>query len=150
MLKTTCQHFLLLVGFDTLIYRKYYDTPPILVGHQPAHRRRVGAGGGSELGRRRRFGSLTASSFIAAASSSVPGSWHEPGLKLRRMPRAIQWSFSPGSCYEPGLMPPTEPGPLVHGALANRTGTNAWHWSPFIPEPGLMPNLALDQSPVFY
>jgi hypothetical protein len=24
----------LLVGFDTLIYRKYYDTPPILVGHQ--------------------------------------------------------------------------------------------------------------------
>ena len=30
----TCQHLLLLVGFDTLIYRKYYDTPPILVGHQ--------------------------------------------------------------------------------------------------------------------
>jgi hypothetical protein len=27
-------HLLLLVGFDTLIYRKYYDTPPILVGHQ--------------------------------------------------------------------------------------------------------------------
>jgi hypothetical protein len=23
-LKTTCQHLLLLVGFDTLIYRKYY------------------------------------------------------------------------------------------------------------------------------
>jgi hypothetical protein len=35
-IKTTCQHLLLLVGFDTLIYRKYYDTPPILVGHQPA------------------------------------------------------------------------------------------------------------------
>jgi hypothetical protein len=34
MIKTTCQHLLLLVGFDTLIYRKYYDTPPILVGHQ--------------------------------------------------------------------------------------------------------------------
>jgi hypothetical protein len=34
LIKTTCQHFLLLVGFDTLIYRKYYDTPPILVGHQ--------------------------------------------------------------------------------------------------------------------
>jgi hypothetical protein len=34
LIKTACQHFLLLVGFDTLIYRKYYDTPPILVGHQ--------------------------------------------------------------------------------------------------------------------
>jgi hypothetical protein len=32
-IKTTCQHLLLLVGFDALIYRKYYDTPPILVGH---------------------------------------------------------------------------------------------------------------------
>jgi hypothetical protein len=36
LIKTTCQHLLLLVGFDTLIYRKYYDTPPILVGHQGA------------------------------------------------------------------------------------------------------------------
>jgi hypothetical protein len=36
LIKTTCQHLLLLVGFDTLIYRKYYDTPPILVGHQMA------------------------------------------------------------------------------------------------------------------
>jgi hypothetical protein len=35
LIKTTHQHLLLLVGFDTLIYRKYYDTPPILVGHQP-------------------------------------------------------------------------------------------------------------------
>jgi hypothetical protein len=34
LFKTICQHLLLLVGFDTLIYRKYYDTPPILVGHQ--------------------------------------------------------------------------------------------------------------------
>jgi hypothetical protein len=34
LIETTCQHLLLLVGFDTLIYRKYYDTPPILVGHQ--------------------------------------------------------------------------------------------------------------------
>jgi hypothetical protein len=34
LIKTTCQHLLLLVGFDTLIYRKYYDTPPIIVGHQ--------------------------------------------------------------------------------------------------------------------
>jgi hypothetical protein len=33
LIKTTCQHLLLLVGSDTLIYRKYYDTPPILVGH---------------------------------------------------------------------------------------------------------------------
>jgi hypothetical protein len=33
LIKTTHQHFLLLVGFDTLIYQKYYDTPPILVGH---------------------------------------------------------------------------------------------------------------------
>jgi hypothetical protein len=34
LIKTTSQHILLLVGFDTLIYRKYYDTPPIIVGHQ--------------------------------------------------------------------------------------------------------------------
>jgi hypothetical protein len=39
LIKTTCQHLLLLVGFDTLIYRKYYDTPPILVGHQLAQER---------------------------------------------------------------------------------------------------------------
>jgi hypothetical protein len=36
LIKTACQHLLLLVGFDTLIYRKYYDTPPILVGHHRA------------------------------------------------------------------------------------------------------------------
>jgi hypothetical protein len=34
LIKTACQHLLLLVGFDALIYRKYYDRPPILVGHQ--------------------------------------------------------------------------------------------------------------------
>jgi predicted membrane protein len=34
LIKTTYQHLLLLVGFDTLIYRKYYDIPPIRVGHQ--------------------------------------------------------------------------------------------------------------------
>jgi hypothetical protein len=34
LIKTAHQDLLLLVGFDTLIYRKYYDTPPILVGHQ--------------------------------------------------------------------------------------------------------------------
>ena len=33
LIKTTYQYLLLLVGFDTLIYRKYCDTPPILVGH---------------------------------------------------------------------------------------------------------------------
>jgi len=37
-IKTACQHLLLLVGFDTLIYRKYYDTPPILVGYQSSCR----------------------------------------------------------------------------------------------------------------
>jgi hypothetical protein len=34
LIKTTCQHLLLLVGFDTLIYQRYYDTPHIIVGHQ--------------------------------------------------------------------------------------------------------------------
>jgi hypothetical protein len=34
LIKTACQHLLLLIGLDTLIYQKYYDTPPILVGHQ--------------------------------------------------------------------------------------------------------------------
>ena len=34
LIKTACQYLLLLVGFDTLIYRKYYDTLLILVGHQ--------------------------------------------------------------------------------------------------------------------
>ena len=33
-IKTACQHLLLLVGFDTLTYRKDYDRSPILVGHQ--------------------------------------------------------------------------------------------------------------------
>jgi hypothetical protein len=34
LIKTACQQLLLLIGFDTLIYRKYYGIPPILVGHQ--------------------------------------------------------------------------------------------------------------------
>ena len=34
LLKTTCHFLLLLVGFDTLTYPKYYDLSPILVGHQ--------------------------------------------------------------------------------------------------------------------
>jgi branched-subunit amino acid permease len=33
LIKTAYQNLLLLVGFNTLIYRKYYDTPPILMGH---------------------------------------------------------------------------------------------------------------------
>jgi hypothetical protein len=33
LIRIACQHLLLLVGFDTLIYQKYYDIPPILVGH---------------------------------------------------------------------------------------------------------------------
>src|SRR3954468_22372624 len=31
--KVTCQHLLLLVGFDTLTYRKHYDRSPRLVVH---------------------------------------------------------------------------------------------------------------------
>ena len=34
LLKTACHFLLLLVGFDTLTYRKEYDWSPILVGHQ--------------------------------------------------------------------------------------------------------------------
>ena len=34
LLKTAYHFLLLLVGFDTLTYRKDYDRPPILVGHQ--------------------------------------------------------------------------------------------------------------------
>ena len=37
-IETACQHLLLLVGIDILTYRRYYDTPPILVGHQATHR----------------------------------------------------------------------------------------------------------------
>ncbi|KAK1668135.1 hypothetical protein QYE76_056294, partial [Lolium multiflorum] len=33
-IETACQHLLLLVGINILTYRRYYDTPPILVGHQ--------------------------------------------------------------------------------------------------------------------
>ena len=34
LLKTACHFLLLLIGFDTLTYRKDYDRSPILVGHQ--------------------------------------------------------------------------------------------------------------------
>ena len=34
LLKTACHFLLLLVGFDTLTYRKDYGRYPILVGHQ--------------------------------------------------------------------------------------------------------------------
>ena len=36
-LKTACHFLLLLVGFDTVTYRKDYDRSPILVGHQRVH-----------------------------------------------------------------------------------------------------------------
>jgi hypothetical protein len=41
LIKTAHQHLLLLVGFDTLIYRQYYDTPPILVGHHLVKWKRI-------------------------------------------------------------------------------------------------------------
>ena len=34
LLKTNCHFLLLLIGFDTLTYKKDYDRSPILVGHQ--------------------------------------------------------------------------------------------------------------------
>ena len=34
VIETAYQYLLLLVGFDTLIYQKYCDAPPIIVGHQ--------------------------------------------------------------------------------------------------------------------
>ena len=34
LLKTACHFLPLLVGFDTLTYRKDYDRSPTLVGHQ--------------------------------------------------------------------------------------------------------------------
>ena len=36
LLKTACHFLLLLIGFDTLTYRKDYDRSPILVGHHAA------------------------------------------------------------------------------------------------------------------
>ena len=36
LLNTACHFLLLLVGFDTLTYRKDYDISPILVGHHAA------------------------------------------------------------------------------------------------------------------
>ena len=34
LLKTACHFLRLLIGFDTLTYRKGYDRSPTLVGHQ--------------------------------------------------------------------------------------------------------------------
>ena len=79
-----------------------------------------------------------------------PGSWHEPGPTLRATPRVRLWSFGPGSCQEPGPMSPTEPGPMIHGPLAARTGTIARHWSRSFSEPGPMAGAALDQRWFFY
>ena len=47
LIETAYQYLLLLVGFDTLIYRKYYDTPPILVDHQQPLSRTLGGGVGA-------------------------------------------------------------------------------------------------------
>jgi hypothetical protein len=47
LIKTACQHLLLLVGFDTLIYRKYYDTPLYLWVIRP--RGQTSTGGMSPL-----------------------------------------------------------------------------------------------------
>ena len=48
----TAYHFLpLLVGFDTLTYRKDYDRSPILVGHQPAVTKRKTVNGMSASAR---------------------------------------------------------------------------------------------------
>ena len=38
LLKTACHFLLLLVGFETLTYRKDYDRSPTLVGHQRSSR----------------------------------------------------------------------------------------------------------------
>ena len=38
----TSQYLLLLVGFDTLIYQKYYNSSPILVGHHPVEKVTIG------------------------------------------------------------------------------------------------------------
>jgi hypothetical protein len=53
LIKTAHQHLLLLVGFDTLIYRKYYDTPPILVGHHRTTQREPEAGSRATGAKRR-------------------------------------------------------------------------------------------------
>jgi hypothetical protein len=51
LIKTSCQHLLLFIGFDTLIYRKYYDTPPILVGHQRANDIQTSGNPGGYIGK---------------------------------------------------------------------------------------------------
>src|SRR5664279_4286901 len=38
LVKSTCQHLLLLVGFDALTYRKDHDRSPTLVGHHSPER----------------------------------------------------------------------------------------------------------------
>ena len=54
--ESTSQHLLLLVGFDTLIYQKYCDRSPTLVGHHaaaaaaaPAPRRTISANWGRSI-----------------------------------------------------------------------------------------------------
>jgi hypothetical protein len=79
LIKTTSQHLLLLIGFDTLIYRKYYDTPPILVGHhRGSHRgcmwiRPEAAMAGMLLMRPRR---------ISSSRRGLVGGWERPSQRL--------------------------------------------------------------------
>ena len=73
-IKTACQHVLLLVGFDTLIYRKFYDAPPILVGHQRHRWRPEGPtprGGATEGGAAPWHGVAASSAPFVPPSDSV-------------------------------------------------------------------------------
>ena len=49
LLKTAYHFLLLLVGFDTLTYRKDYDRSPILVGHHQAQLAGSGTWAGGEV-----------------------------------------------------------------------------------------------------
>src|SRR3954468_13657094 len=53
LLHTTVRYLLLLVGIDTPIYQKYYDTPPIIMGQQDPTLRRASRGAGASLSQRR-------------------------------------------------------------------------------------------------
>ena len=70
LLKTTCHFLLLLVGFDTLTYRKDYDRYPILVGHHwsPKKQNYVSL-------------STTEAEYIAAGSCCAQLLWMKQTLK---------------------------------------------------------------------
>jgi hypothetical protein len=86
LIKTTYQHLLLLVGFDTLIYRKYYDIPHILVGHQLHVPMRCYALG---------LWSSQAVTYMSAVSSYVLGSCYTPllaGANRSRLGAVAEWA----------------------------------------------------------